>query len=361
MARPAHLFIDTAALRHNLVQVKRCAPNAKIMAVVKANAYGHGSVLVAKTLESQVDGFAVSCLEEAIILREAGIKIPILLLEGFFDVQELSQIVYYKCDIVLHNDEQLQQLKHASLTQAIKVWLKINTGMHRLGISPTEFKEFWQELCINSNVKQPPCLITHFACADEINRSETFEQLKLFQRTTASYAQLTESSLANSAAILQWADTHYEWVRPGIMLYGISPLKDCYGNQHNLQAVMTLNSRLISVRHYPAGAYVGYGATYRCPEAMPVGVVAMGYGDGYPRHVPNGTPVLVNQQRVDLIGRVSMDMLTVDLRQQPNAKIGDPVELWGKNLAVEEIAECAGTLAYELLCNVNERVRRTIL
>ncbi len=355
MSRPTRAIIDTAALRANLQRVSVCAPSQRIMAVIKANGYGHGAIRVAKVLEPQVDAFAVACIEEALPLREAGITVPIVLLEGFFHRDELPLIAAHNLSIVLHTPNQVEQLQQTTLEKPINIWLKIDTGMHRLGFAPHEIASIYSQLQHYPQIAQPIRFMSHLACADDRQNTMTIEQTQRFMTLVQTFK--TESSLANSAGILGWSQTHADWVRPGIMLYGVSPFINTTATAEGLQPVMQLQSILTSVKQCHAGDPVGYGATWRCPQAMLIGVIAIGYADGYPRHAPSGTPVLVNGKRVPLIGRVSMDMITVDLRTQPQAQVGDPVVLWGKQLPVEEIAHLAGTIAYELLCNVSKRVQ----
>ena len=354
MSRPTCAIIDTTALRANLQRVSACAPTQRIMAVIKANAYGHGAIPVAKVLEPQVDAFAVACIEEALPLREAGITVPIVLLEGFFHADELPLIATHQLQIVVHNATQLEHLLHSRLAKPIQVWLKVDTGMHRLGFAPHEIEVIYGRLQQCSQVSPPIRLLSHLACADDRQDQNTLVQTQRFM--TLVNALKVEASFANSAGILAWPQTHVDWVRPGIMLYGVSPFTDTTATAEGLQPVMQLQSVLTNVKYCQAGECVGYGRTWCCPENMPIGVVAVGYADGYPRHVPSGTPVLVNGKRVPLIGRVSMDMITVDLRTQPHAQVGDPVILWGNDLPIEEIAHLAGTIAYELLCNVSKRI-----
>lgn len=360
MSRPIQAIIDLQALRHNIQRVRACAPTHRIIAVVKANAYGHGASRVAHTVAPYVEALAVSCLEEALELREAGIDLPIVLLEGFFQSEELPIIVAQRLQVVVHTRLQIEQILRVQLAQPLRAWLKIDTGMHRLGLAPLEMEKAWQDLYYCPAVAKPLGLISHFACADDRSNASTLAQIQQFLQLA--HGVDCEISLANSAGVLGWLTAckspRLHWVRPGIMLYGVSPFIDSIGNDENLQAVMQLQSALISITQYRQGDVIGYGGTYCCPQTMPVGVVACGYADGYPRHAPTGTPVLVNGRRVPLIGRVSMDMLTVDLRTQPNARVGDPVILWGRHLPVEEIAGLAGTIAYELLCHVSGRVQR---
>jgi len=351
--RATQVVIDLAALRHNLARARAAAPGSRILAAIKANGYGHGMLRVARALE-QADGFGVACLAEALQLRAAGIRQPIVLLEGFFGADELEAIARQHFIPAIHNTAQLELLEQAVLPAPIAVWLKVDSGMHRLGFPLAQAQPAWQRLAACRNVSAVVGCMTHLANADNLNDDFTARQLADFRRHTAGLPG--ERSIANSAALLGWPDTHAEWVRPGIMLYGVSPLLGGRGGQHGLKPVMTLRSELIAVNHLKRGEAVGYGGAFVCPEDMAVGVVAAGYGDGYPRHIPNGVPVLVNGRRVPLVGRVSMDMLTVDLRSQPAARPGDPVVLWGEGLPVEEIAEHAGTIPYELLCRVMPRV-----
>ncbi len=350
--RRTQVSINLAALRHNLQVVRRAAPSCRVMAAVKANGYGHGLVRVAQALYDS-DGFGVACIDEALQLRAAGITASITLLEGFYHADEIPLIAEHRLDLLLHHESQIAALEQASINVPIRVWLKIDTGMHRLGVSPACAASLWQRLQAHPRL-QPLGQMTHLACADDLQHPATHRQLEDFSRSTAGLSG--ERAIANSAGILGWPETHADWVRPGIMLYGVSPFIGGRAAEHDLRPVMTLSSELIAVNMVQAGDTVGYGGAWTCPEAMPVGVVAAGYGDGYPRHAPNGTPVLVNGRRVPLIGRVSMDMVCVDLRGQPDARIGDPVVLWGEGLAVEEVAEAAGTIAYELLCSVTQRV-----
>ena len=354
MTRPAQALIDLSALQHNLTRVKQAASGRRVMAIIKADAYGHGIVRAARALTA-ADGYGVASIDEAIVLREAGVTHPITLLEGFFEASELELIGRHALGVVVHHAIQLDILERAAQQSPITVWLKIDSGMHRLGFAPSEVKSAWQRLTACVAVTQPIGLMTHLACADEKSNPATLHQLECFEQITAGLPG--ERSIANSAAILGWPQTHADWVRPGIMLYGVSPFSGGRAEEHGLKPVMTLRSALIAVHHFKRGDAIGYGASYVCPHDMPVGVVAIGYGDGYPRHAETGTPVLVNGQRVALIGRVSMDMICVDLSTEQGASVGDPVVLWGAGLPVEEVAENAATIAYELLCGVARRVR----
>jgi alanine racemase len=352
MSRPAKVVISLSALRHNFSRIRTLAPDSRIMAIVKADAYGHGIAHIAQSLED-ADAFGVACLEEARELRQADIKQRINLLEGPYAEEELNEISKLELDIVAHDISQVEMLEQSQLSKPIDVWLKIDTGMHRLGFLPELVNDVISRLQQTKNVKDIR-LMTHLASANNRDNPMTLEQIQCFNQIAEN--QNVEKTIANSAAIMAFPDAHVDWVRPGIMLYGVSPFSDNQGPQQGLKPVMTLQSRLITVKQLNAGEPVGYGATWRCPEDMLVGVVAAGYGDGYPRHAKSGTPVLVNGKRAELIGRASMDMLTVDLRSQSQAKTGDPVVLWGEGLPVEEIANHADTIPYEVLCAVHKRL-----
>lgn len=354
MTRPVCASINLHALRHNLQRARAVAPTSRVMAIVKANAYGHGLVRVARTL-CDANGFGVASLDEAIALREAGIKQRILLLEGFLFPSELELIHRWELDVVLHHPSQVETLEQLDSSVPLSAWLKLDTGMHRLGFAVEEFAQIWKRVNACPAVAQPVRVMTHLANADDRHDSTTDHQLRGF------YAQVSragaELSIANSAGVLGWPAAHADWIRPGIMLYGISPFTHGGAADEGLVPVMTLSTRLIAVNSAKKGVGVGYGGTWKCPEDMRYGVAAIGYGDGYPRHAKSGTPVLVNGQRVPLIGRVSMDMLAVDLRTQPEAKPGDPVVLWGSGLPIEEVARWTDTIPYELVCKLTQRVK----
>ncbi len=354
MGRPARALLHAQALRHNFQQVRRRAPGARVMAVVKANGYGHGLAWVAQTLK-EADAFAVASVEEGFQLRQAGIQQPIVLLEGFFQADELPTLAHYDLWPVVHHDEQLRMLESVALAKPLGVWLKIDSGMHRIGFAPAQARAVYEQLRACRTVREVR-LMSHLASADDPDDPATRRQLAVFLPLARELG--VPASCANSAGIIAWPDSHLDWVRPGIMLYGATPMLAASAQQLELQPTMTLTSALIAVHLRAKGEAIGYGGDYRCPQDMPVGVAAIGYGDGYPRHAAPGTPVLVNGRPVPLIGRVSMDMITVDLRSQPHARVGDPVVLWGEGLPVEDVARHAGTIAYELLCHVAERIPR---
>ncbi|NCF26878.1 MAG: alanine racemase [Gammaproteobacteria bacterium] len=359
MTRPTRAFIDISALRHNFQQVRKAAPGRKILAVVKADAYGHGAARVAPALDDRADAFAVARIEEAEALRSLGITKPVLLLGGVCGHEELVAAAKYDLDLVVHHESQIVTLERASLHKPVRVWLKVDTGMHRLGFAPGQVAGMWERLENCKTVATTIRLMTHLARADERDDPGTKDQIACF--SSIDKASEVQTSLANSAGVLAWPESHGDWVRPGIMLYGISPFSDGSGESEGLRPVMTFTSRLIAVNRLRKGDSIGYGGTWTCPEDMPVGVVAVGYADGYPRHAPSGTPVLVNDARTQLIGRVSMDLLSVDLRSQPTARPGDPVILWGRGLPAEEVAARVGSIAYELVSRIAPRVAMAVI
>lgn len=358
MSRATGAVINLAALRHNLRRVREIAPRSRVMAVVKANAYGHGITAVARAL-SETDTFAVASLEEALEIRHAGLVHPIVLLEGVFSADELDAAAHNGCEVVVHEAGQLALIEASHLQHTLSVWLKVDSGMNRLGFPLDQARSAWQRLSAAKAVRGPVRLMTHLACADDPQSSKTGEQLQRFNAATAGIN--VERSIANSAGVLAWPQAHADWVRPGILLYGVSPFPGRFGADEGLQPVMTMRTELISLRQLCKGETVGYGGMWTAPEDLTMGIAAIGYGDGYPRHAPNNTPVLVGNRICPLVGRVSMDMIAVDLRDVPGAAVGDSVVLWGANLPVEHIAEAAGTIPYELLCGVTQRVRFSVV
>ncbi|KAB8310756.1 alanine racemase [Erwinia endophytica] len=351
MSRPIVATIDTSALRHNLAIARQAAPHSRIWSVVKANAYGHGIDRVWQSL-TDTDGFALLNLAEAILLREHGWEKPILLLEGFFHADELEILDRYRLTTSVHSNWQIQALAKAKLAAPLDVYLKINSGMNRLGFQPEQVNQAWHKLRSLDNVGEMT-LMAHFA------EGETTEGIAGPMKRIADAAQGLDCprSLANSAATLWHRETHYDWVRPGIILYGASPS----GNWQDiarcgLQPAMTLNSAIIAVQGLKTGDGVGYGARYRATGEQRIGVVACGYADGYPRHAPTGTPVWVDGVKTQTVGAISMDMITVDLTPCPQAGIGSQVELWGNNVKIDEVASAAGTVGYELMCALAPRV-----
>lgn len=345
--------IDLDALQHNFAVVRRHAPHSKIIAVLKANAYGHGLLPVAHTL-ARADAYAVARVEEALVLRANGITKPILVLGGFFSAEALPLLAAHDLQTTIHTREQLALLEQVRLPVPIKVWLKLDTGMNRLGLRAEELPAFIERLTRCKNVVQPFNLMTHFSQSDEQDGPATRLQIAEFNRLTAHLPG--ERAMANSAGILAWPDSHSDWIRPGIMLYGASPFGGQLASDHDLRPVMTLKSQLIATRACKQGENVGYGGHWVAHHDTTLGVIAVGYGDGYPRMAPEGTPVLVNGRRVPIVGRVSMDMITVDLGPGAHDKSGDEVTLWGEGLPVEQVAEKIGTIPYELLTRLTARV-----
>jgi len=351
VSRPLIARIDSAALAHNLGVARAAAPHSKILAVVKADGYGHGLTRTARALRA-ADGFAVLRLEEATQLRSEGYSHPIVLLEGFFHPDELPEIARLHLRPVIHRTDQADILARTRLSQRVDVLVKLNTGMNRLGLNPKRLPETLTTLRAAPHIGSIT-LMTHFASADE-SADSVNEQLTRFQAATRDLG--LPASLANSAAILRYPQTHADWVRPGIMLYGASPFADRSGEELGLLPVMTLESKLIGVQFVRRGEGVGYGARYIAERDMKIGVVAAGYADGYPRHADTGTPILVGNQLTRTLGRVSMDMLNVDLTPVPTAHVGSSVTLWGGGLPIEHVAAAAGTISYELLTALAPRV-----
>jgi alanine racemase len=358
MSRPLRALINTQSLQHNFQRVRQFAPKSKIMAVVKADAYGHGLVQVAEALPA-ADAFAVASIDEAIRLQDAlHSETPICLLEGLFSPDELGEVTRRSFQVVIHSAEQLEFLERSGIEEPVKVWLKIDTGMNRLGIAPEEFVSSAERLRNIPNV-QLLGVMSHLACADDSGSSMTPDQLQSFEQTVANTG--IERCLANSSGIVQWPQTHFDWVRPGIMLYGSSPVSGKSAHELDLKPVMSLVSEIVSIRPVKKGSSVGYGCSWRAEQDTVIGVVACGYGDGYPRHAVSGTPVLVDQHRVPLVGRVSMDMITVDLGSAPDVSVGSEVTLFGEGISIDEIARCASTISYEILCQITTRVPRIYL
>ena len=354
MPRPIHAGFRLSALRHNLALARRHAPASRVWAVIKANAYGHGMLRVARAL-ADADGYALLDLNDAVRLREAGISKPIALLEGVFEPADLALVDHYALTPVVHDAEQILMLERARLASQIAVLLKLNSGMNRLGFGGAQVRAAYSRLEASGKVAAIS-LMTHFADAD--GAAGVSAQMARFAECTAGLKG--EATLANSAALLRYPETHADWVRPGIMLYGCSPFADVSAAALGLQPAMTLASEIISIQDLNPGDRVGYGATFAAQRPMRIGVVACGYADGYPRHAPGlndeNTPVVVAGKRTHTVGRVSMDMLCADLSEIPQARVGSPVILWGEGLPADEVAASAGTVSYELLCALAARV-----
>ncbi len=358
MPRPIRARIDLAALRHNYLLAKERAGGARAWAVVKADAYGHGVLRAARAFGDIADGFALLDIPDAIALRDAGIRQPILLLEGFFETADLALCAEYGLTPAIHRVEQLEMLRAAALPVRLPIYLKLNTGMNRLGITAAQLPAVRRELAVNKAVGAVT-LITHFAEAD--GERGIAWQLDNFARMRADWPEAAAypHSMANSAAILRHPQTargENTWARPGIMLYGGTPFADESAASLGLRPAMTLTSHIIGVQEIAPGERVGYGGMFEARRPTRVGTVACGYADGYPRHAPDGTPIVVDGQRTRTIGRVSMDMLACDLSDLPQAGVGSTVTLWGDGLPADEVAAAAGTISYELFCALARRV-----
>jgi len=351
MSRPVVASLDLKALRQNLVVVRSAAPESRVWSVVKANGYGHGVERIWSAL-NDTDGFALLNLEEAVLLRERGWKGPILMLEGFFHADDLPLYDQYRLTTTVHSNWQLKALQNAKLNAPLDVYVKVNSGMNRLGFTPDKVHTVWQQLRAMSNISDMT-LMSHFADAENPDGiTEAMEKIE-----QAAEGLDCPRSLANSAATLWHPEAHFDWVRPGIVLYGASPSGKWQDIANSgLKPVMTLSSEIIAVQNLKAGDTVGYGRLYKARQEQRIGIVACGYADGYPRNAPDGTPVLVDGVRTGTVGRVSMDMLAVDLTPCPQAGIGTPVELWGKEIKIDDVASRCDTVGYELMCALALRV-----
>lgn len=361
----ATVEVSLSALNHNLERLHAAAPHSQIAAILKANAYGHGMIEIAKHLKDKVACLGVARLSEAIALRQAGIHSQILLLEGCFPHENVECVVEYGLQTVIHSPEQIEQLKTVKFNTPITVWFKLDTGMHRLGFRPEEAQHYFHQLALCDSVRKPINIATHFCCADELESAITPTQIKIFDQFITSIEDknlIGLQSLAASGGIFAWPQAHRDMIRPGIVLYGVSPFAfNCpgksTGHELGLKPVMTFKSELIAVRKHKQGESVGYGQIWTSSEDTLLGVVAMGYGDGYPRSIPDKTPVLINGRRVPIVGRVSMDMVLVDLGAGALDKSGDEVIFWGEGLPIEEIAHHTNISAYELLTSLTIRAK----
>ena len=352
--RPTCATVRLADIVHNYELANRLAPASKSIAVIKANAYGHGLIAVAQKLQSMVPAFAVASIDEAIQLRDAGISKQILILQGVNHAGELAEVVARDFWLLLHQQQQVDAVLSSQLTKPVKIWLKVDTGMHRFGFAPNALDQVCADLCSSSNVEKDLVLCTHLACADDLTDRMTGEQVEVM-RSCAGRFKLARS-IANSAGIMHWPETHADWNRPGYMLYGNCPTGVFGSDSSGLRPAMSMNSEIVAIRNLTAGEGVGYSHDWVAKRHSKIGTIAIGYGDGYPYHAANGTPVLVNNQRVPLTGRVSMDAICVDLTDLENVAVGDPVELWGENICVNELAAAAGTIGYEILAGLTGRV-----
>jgi alanine racemase len=357
MSRPTQATINLQALRDNFALAQSLAVDSQTMPMVKANAYGHGMVKVAQALAEVAPAFGVACIEEALELREAGISQPILLLEGTFSADEVNTAALKGFWLMVENHPQKEAVINADIAQQVNIWLGVDTGMHRLGFPPQEAQEVYQRLSESRNVSDKIVVASHFACAEDFDSDFTDKQIEAFNSVVEGMPT-AQISLANSASILGRPDTHRNWNRPGYMLYGASPFDQPQENADKLKAVMSLTSAVISVRSIGAGEKVGYSGKWSAQRPSTIATIGIGYGDGYPRTAPSGTPVMVNGIECPLVGSVSMDMITVDVTDLETVAIGDSVELWGDQLSVNLVAEHCATLGYELLTRMPQRVPR---
>ncbi|MBN9564774.1 MAG: alanine racemase [Alphaproteobacteria bacterium] len=355
MSRAAIAILSTPNLIHNLSVIQSWAPNSGVLAMIKANAYGHGLRSTALRLSRHVRSLGVASIDEALALRQAGIKTSITLMEGAFEVDDLLLASCHGFEVVFHHHEQLLWLRHSSLPLPLKGWIKVDTGMGRLGFTQHEMPGAYEELSASTQIDQPIGIMSHFGCAEDKTHPLNAHQIKQFNEMTQTMPGL--KSFSNSAAMLNFPEANYDVVRSGLALYGVSPIPGKMAPDLGLKPVMTLQTRLIAIKKMLKGDSIGYGARYTCAEDMLVGIIAMGYGDGYPRSAQDGMPTLVAEQRCPLVGRVSMDMAVIDLRKAPEAKVNDSVVLWGTGLPVEEIASYTSNSTYDILCGIQARVK----
>jgi alanine racemase len=353
VSRTALATIHLGALRRNLARVRERAGQARVMAVVKADGYGHGLERAARAL-SDADAFGVAALGDGLRLRAAGIDKRIVVLSGPDDVADLAEFRRLQLDAVIHHEAQLAWLEADADKRPLRVWLKIDTGMHRLGFAPSAARDAHARLRALANVDADIVLMTHFAASDEFDNALTQTQIEAFDAATRDLPG--PRALANSAGLLGWPQARCDWIRAGGLLYGLSVVEGKTGVDLGFEPAMTLSAKLIAINRVRRGERVGYAATFECPEDMNIGIAAIGYGDGYPRSAPSGTPVLVGGVRAALAGRVSMDLIGIDLRNAPDARVGDRVVLWGRDLPIEDVAACAGTISYDLTCGMTRRV-----
>ena len=354
--RPTSAIIRLNAITENFRTACRLAPGSNNVAVIKANAYGHGAIEAARVLQDEAPAFAVAFFEEAVRLRDAGITRPILILQGTLGDENVTEAAARDFWLMLNNHQQIGQVLSAKSTRPVRAWLKVETGMHRLGLEPEEVESACEALTSSGNIQPDLVLCTQLACADDLASPVTKQQVDRLSSFAAKHK--LPLSIANSAAIMALPESHAQWNRPGYMLYGNSPFATAGSNKERLLPAMTVVSKIMAIREVAPGDGVGYGLDWVAQRQSKIGIVPIGYGDGYPRHAPGGAPVLVSGVRVPLAGRVSMDMISVDLTDHHGAGIGDSVELWGKNLGVNEVASSAGTIGYELLSGLTGRLPR---
>lgn len=355
MSRTTVATIHLGALRHNLARVRELAGSARVMAVVKADAYGHGLERVARALDSDAEAFAVAAIADGLRLRAAGHRQRIVVLSGPDTPSDIAEMQRLRLEALIHHDAQLPWLAKADPARGpLRVWIKVDTGMHRLGFPPGRARDVHAAVLAMPAIDREVGLMTHFASSEEFEGRDTAWQIARFRDATEGLEG--PRALSNSAAVLGWPDARGDWVRTGGLLYGLSVVEGRSGADFGFRPAMSLTTRLVAINHLAKGEHVGYNGTYVCPENMAVGVAAIGYGDGYPRSAAAGTPVLVNGHVAPLVGRVSMDLITLDLRLVPDARVGDRVTLWGDGLPVETVAASAGTISYDLTCGMTRRV-----
>jgi len=351
--------ISIANLLHNLKTLQSQAPQSKIIAMIKANAYGHGINQIAENLESHIYGFGVARIDEALALRKFGIRAPAMLAEGIFTKDDLEICAEQNFEPVFHNSLQLEWIENSNLSKPIKSWIKINSGMNRLGFDLLDSKNAHQILSKNKNITQPVGLMSHLACAEDLNHPLNNSQISIFKNFTVNLPG--EKSLNNSAAIINFSETNYDFIRPGLALYGASPVNNKSAAELNLKPVMTLQTKIIATHYLKKGQTIGYGGKFVCQKDMKIAVAAIGYGDGYSRTMQDGAPILVGGKKCFLVGRVSMDMITIDISTNENAQIGDDVILWGDGLPIDEVKKFSACSAYDLWCGVQQRVERIMI
>ena len=353
--RAASAILSGQNLLHNVKILQSLAPNSQLMAMIKANAYGHGLQAVALRLAHCVDKFGVASIDEGLILRQQHISNPIMLMAGIFERNELEMSSLHDFEMILHCERQVTWLESTALRHPIKTWIKVDTGMGRLGFNVEHAIHIYARMTKCANSIKPSGVMSHFACADNQSHPLNQQQLRLFKQFIQGVAGA--KSMANSAAIYNFPASHYDLIRPGLAIYGISPIQGKLSHDLNLRPVMTLQTKLIAIKQYKQGTQIGYGAQYCCEETMPIGIAAIGYGDGYPKSTKNGTPILVNNNLCKVIGRISMDMLSIDLRNAPDAVIGDTVTLWGKGLPIEHVSDYIQCSPYNLVTGIQSRVK----
>lgn len=357
--RHTKAIVRFSAITRNLEIAQQLAPGSNIVAVIKANAYGHGAVEVARHLQDLVPAFAVAFIDEAVELRDAGIELPILVLQGTTTDADVAEAAAKNFWLMLHNRQQVERVLRSDTGKPVGVWIKADTGMHRLGMDLPALDGVIETLSASANVQPGMVLCSHLACADDPDNPMTGQQVDKLRAVGEKYK--LPLSIANSAGIIAWPEAHAEWNRPGYMLYGNSPMISSVEEATGLVPAMSMTSEIVAIKELSPGDGVGYGLNWIAQKPSRLGTVSIGYADGYPRHAPNGTPVLVNGKRVPLVGTVSMDMISVDLTDVEQVEVGDQVELWGENLAVNEVASCAGTIGYELLSGLTGRVPITCI